>query len=197
MRGIRISALLIALAGAVFLAKGFWIPAKAWLAKDLMDRAFARTSITTKAQKPWPSADFGVIAKLRIGPETIHVLDRATNQAMAFGAGRHEEYDSENGPLVLSGHRDTHFATLEHIAVGDTVSYLTAESVQHYIIGETRIYDIREGVIYPPGSGEILLITCWPFDAVDPGTTKRYLVWGEAKSTRDKANAPSSHQPAR
>lgn len=28
----------------------------------------------------------------------------------------------------------------------------------------------------PPAAGEIMLITCWPFGAIDPGTTKRYLV---------------------
>lgn len=181
-------AVLTALAGAAFLAKGLWIPAKAVLAHGLMDRAYARTSISNVPQKPWPSADFGVIAKLRIANSTLHVLDRATSQAMAFGAGRHEEYDPDTGPLVLSGHRDTYFAVLEHLLPGDPVIYQTRRGDRYYRVSETRIYDIREGVIQPPGPNQILLMTCWPFNAIDPDTPKRFLVLAEAASLQEPAN---------
>ncbi len=169
---------LIALSGAAFLANGLWIPAKALLAYGLLDRAYNQAEVSSIPAKPWPSADFAVIGKLTVGGKTVHVLDRATNQAMAFGAGRHEEYEP-NGPLVLSGHRDTHFSVLEGAKRGDGISYQTAAGKVVYRISETRIYDIREGVILPPRNGEIMLVTCWPFDAIDPGTTKRYLVLAE------------------
>ncbi len=175
MNGLKAIMILTALAGAALLAAGLWIPAKAALAYGLLDRAYNSTAAADTPRKPWSWADFAVIAKLQVGGETLHVLDRATGQAMAFGAGRHEEYQPD-GPLVLSGHRDTHFAVLEHVKPGDLITYATAGGAVRYAVTETRVFDVREGIIHPPGSGEILLITCWPFGAIDPDTPKRYLV---------------------
>lgn len=172
------------IAGCVLVMKAAWIPAKAQLAYGLMDRAYAQVTDGGDAVAPWGWADFGVMAMLHVGGESVHVLDRASNQALAFGAGRHEEYDQKTGPLVLSGHRDTHFAVLEHMQVGDAFAYQTATNIQVFQIQETRIYDLREGVLHPPGAGEILLITCWPFDGIDPNTSKRFLVLGTQVNDR-------------
>lgn len=181
MNRLRAAAIATALSGAVLLAKALWIPLKAELAYGLMDRALSHAQAEKAPSKPWSWADFGVIGKLFFLGEEVHVLDRATNQAMAFGAGRHEEYGSD-GPLVLSGHRDTHFAVLEHIKPGDPIEYLSVGKEQHYEVTDTRIFDVREGALLPPGPGQIMLITCWPFDGIDPGTTKRYLVLAEQTS---------------
>lgn len=178
----RATAIATALSGAVLLAKGLWIPAKAELAYELMDRAFGHAQSEQTASKPWSWADFGVIGKLYLLGEEIHVLDRATNQAMAFGAGRHEEYDMD-GPTVLSGHRDTHFAVLEHVEPGDRIDYRTTSADRRYRVTDTRIFDVREGALVPPGPDQIMLITCWPFDGIDPSTTKRYLVLAEQSTT--------------
>lgn len=175
MNGLKAIIVVTALSGAALLAGGLWIPAKALLAYGLLDLAHDGAQATGAPVKPWSWADFGVIGKLAIGDEKIHVLDRATNQAMAFGAGRHEEY-APHGPHVLSGHRDTHFAVLEHVKQGDEFSYQSSQGDTIYRVSETRIFDIREGVLLPPAAGEIMLMTCWPFDAIDPNTTKRYLV---------------------
>ncbi len=178
MKGVRLTALLTALSGAVFLAKGFWIPVKAELAYGLMDRAYERAVEENTPTKPWSWADFAVIGKLLIGEELVHVLDRATGQAMAFGAGRHEEYD-QKGPLVISGHRDTHFSVLEAMQVGEELMFETLNSRDTYRVTNTRIYDLREGVLLPPAEDQMMLITCWPFDGIDPNTPKRYLVLAE------------------
>lgn len=175
MKGLKAIMILTALTGAVLLGNGLWIPAKALLAYGLLDLAHEGTQATGAPVKPWSWADFGVLGKLTVGGEQIHVLDRATDQAMAFGAGRHEEY-APHGPHVLSGHRDTHFAVLEHVKRDDQFSYQSSQGNITYRVSETRIYDIREGVLLPPAQGQIMLMTCWPFDAIDPGTTKRYIV---------------------
>lgn len=178
MRRLRATAIATALSGAVLLAKGLWIPVKAELAYGLMDRAFSQALTDKIPAKPWSWADFSVIGKLFLLGEEVHVLDRATNQAMAFGAGRHEEYDA-NGPIVLSGHRDTHFAVLEHVKPGDKIGFQVVGNEHNYEVTDTRIFDVREGALLPPEPGQIMLITCWPFDSLDPGTTKRYLVLAE------------------
>ncbi len=175
MKGLKAIMILTALSGAALLANGLWIPAKAALAYGLLDLAHDGTMATGTPQKPWSWADFGVLGILTVGGKQIHVLDRATNQAMAFGAGRHEEY-APHGPHVLSGHRDTHFAVLEHVKRGDEFSFQSSQGDITYRVSETRIFDIREGVVLPPAAGEIMLVTCWPFGAIDPGTTKRFLV---------------------
>ena len=178
MRRLRLTAILTALSGAVFIAKGLWIPVKAELAYGLMDRAFDDAVAEQAPAKPWSWADFAVIGKLLIRGEFIHVLDQATGQSMAFGAGRHEEYAPE-GPLVISGHRDTHFSVLQAVEIGEQLTFHTLESAETYKVTDTRIYDLREGVLLPPSVGQMMLITCWPFDGIDPGTSKRYLVLAE------------------
>lgn len=170
--------ILTALSGAVFLANGLWIPAKAALAYGLLDIAYEGSKANGAGERPWSWADFAVIGKLSVAGKKIHVLDRATDQAMAFGAGRHEEY-APHGPQVLSGHRDTHFAVLEQVKRGDEFSFNSARGDITYRISETRIYDIREGVLLPPSAGEIMLITCWPLNAIDPNTPKRFVVLAE------------------
>ena len=182
MNRLRATAIATALSGAVLLAKGLWIPAKAELAYGLMDRALEQAESAQSPSKSWSWADFNVVGKLHLLGENIHVLDRATNQAMAFGAGLHEEY-SEDGPIVFSGHRDTHFSVLAHAKLGDMITYQNLDSDSRYEVTDTRIFDIREGALQPPGPGQIMLITCWPFDGIDPNTTKRYLVLAEQRAT--------------
>ena len=182
MRRLRATAILTALSGAVFLAKGLWIPMKAQLAYGLMDRAYEQSIIEQTPAKPWPWADFAVFGKLSIEEDLIHVLDRATGQSMAFGAGRHEEYGPD-GPLVISGHRDTHFSVLQAVQIGQELLFHTMDTTETYRVTDTRIYDLREGVLLPPAGNQMMLITCWPFDGIDPDTPKRYLVLAEKQAT--------------
>ena len=48
-----------------------------------------------------------------------------------------------------------------------------------YRVTETRIADIRRGPLRAAGDG-VLLVTCFPFDALDPGGPLRYAVFAEA-----------------
>ena len=190
MNRLRATAIATALSGAVLLAKGLWIPAKAELAYGLMDRALDQVGSSQSPSKPWSWADFKVVGKLQLLGEDVHVLDRATNQAMAFGAGLHEEY-GEDGPVVFSGHRDTHFSMLARTKLGDVITYQNLGTESSYEVTDTRIFDIREGVLQPPSPGQIMLITCWPFDGIDPNTTKRYLVLAE----QNTAESPIRQRP--
>jgi sortase A len=54
---------------------------------------------------------------------------------------------------------------------------LTAKdgTVHRYRVTETRIADTRRGPLRAAGDG-ILLVTCFPFDAISPGGPLRYLV---------------------
>jgi sortase A len=75
-------------------------------------------------------------------------------------------------------HRDTHFAFLrklahdEEIDVEDASGRVTRYRVRDASVvgkGETRLLDAAD-------SPQLTLITCYPFDAVAPGTSLRYVV---------------------
>jgi sortase A len=58
------------------LGQGAYIPAKAWLAQELMQRAWVRTSEDDNRQVPWPWADTWPVARLsaRAGAVDLIVL---------------------------------------------------------------------------------------------------------------------------
>lgn len=178
MKGVKYIAPALLVLGLAFSARGLWIPAKALLAEALLEQAHSEVARFGAPARPWSWADFFVIGELDIGGDTLPLLDRATGQALAFGVGRHEEFAAD-GPLVISGHRDTHFSVLGGLAVGDPLTLREGKAARGYRVTDLRIFDLREGHIIAPGPGQMLLITCWPFDGIDPGTTRRYLVLAE------------------
>ena len=181
MKCLRYASGLIAIVGIATVLQGLWIPAKAILARGLLVQAFSHGKAEGINQKPWPSADFGVMGKVTIDGNSIFVLDKASGQALAFGAGRHEEYDPITGPLVLSGHRDTHFAVLERVKTDDMIVYENLSEEKRYKVIDTSVFDLRgDSVIAAPAQNQLLLITCWPFHAVAPHTPQRFLVLAEA-----------------
>lgn len=173
------AALLAGACGLALIAMGLWVPAKALLAYGLMDRAADTAARNNAPEQPWLWADFGVIGTLSINNQNIHVLDRATGQALAFGAGQHEEYAALNGPLVISGHRDTHFSGLKDLKNDAGFSYHHFGITRRFKVVSTRVFDTTSEALHAPEPNQILLITCWPFDGIDPSTTQRFLVLGQ------------------
>ena len=76
---------LIALAVAL-LAAGFWLPAKAELAQQLLNRAWQRTTLGDTMAKPWPWADTHPVARLMLpnSDEPLTVLAGASGRNLAF-----------------------------------------------------------------------------------------------------------------
>src|SRR4029077_955992 len=101
---------------------GAWIYMKAQLAQVLLQRAWAGTLAGQQDVKPWPWADTWPIARLvvpRLGIDQI-VLEGAYGRTLAFGPAHVESRsDAREGTVILTGHRDTHFAFLEHVQTGE------------------------------------------------------------------------------
>src|SRR5499427_6559843 len=115
----------LALGGLTLLAQGLYIHAKAMLAQILLERAFAQALATGTPVKPWSWADTWPVARVsvpRLGRSAI-VLAGASGQALAFGPGQVERTPAagEPGTAVYSAHRDTHFAFLRDVVVGDEI----------------------------------------------------------------------------
>ncbi|MEP5764353.1 MAG: class GN sortase [Halieaceae bacterium] len=153
-----------------------WIHLKAEMAQVLIARAWAKDG----PARPWPWADTWPVARLQV-PERdvdLYVLAGDTGNSLAFGPGHLSTSagPGEEGVSVISGHRDTHFAFLQLLEQGDQL-WLTDKSGQRYeyTVSLTRISDIRQGPLQAAGEG-LVLVTCYPFDAIRAGGPLRFLV---------------------
>jgi sortase A len=182
----RIFLALVMLAGILLAGHGAYMKSKAALAQVLLAHAFdARLAGDVKA-RPWPWADFTIAAKIeapRLARSAI-VIAGATGQAMAFGPGQmlNTPEPGEEGTSVIAAHRDTHFAWLKDVAVGDTIRLTNAEGrVMEFQVTGTRIAKWNNSGVNAQAYGKHLaLVTCWPFDAKVRGDL-RYIVETDLK----------------
>jgi sortase A len=171
---------LLALAAWQF-AGAAWIHAKAALAQHLIAAAWERTKSGGTA-RPWPWADTFPVARLSVPSRgiSLYVLAGTSGRSLAFGPGHvaGTALPGASGNSVIVAHRDTHFAFLRHlredeeIAVEDAYGRTTRYRVREVAVVDkhaTRLLDAAD-------SAQLTLITCWPFDAVLPGTAQRYVV---------------------
>jgi sortase A len=173
--------LLPALIGLILFGQGAYIHAKALLAQALLERAFEKTIATGRETRPWPWADTWPVARIEV--KRLHaraiVLAGSSGQALAFGPGHVERTPDagERGVAVYSAHRDTHFAFLKNVMVGDEINVKRSDGKQfHYRVDATSIVRFDSSGIDPLADGhQLVLSTCWPFDALTQGP-ERYLV---------------------
>ncbi len=170
------------LVGVLCFGYAGYIPAKAWLAQRLLDHAWERRLAGSVQVRPWPWADTRPAARLvqpRLNIDQI-VLDGASGRVLAFGPGHvvGSARPGERGNIVLSGHRDTHFRWLDRLVLGDELVLKTVDGGQRrYRVGRLAVHHESEVALLDAHAGDQLrLLTCYPFDAIDPGTTERFVV---------------------
>ena len=173
--------LLLALAGLVLFGQGAYIHAKAILAQVLLERAFAETVASGRVTKPWSWADTWPVARIevkRLGASAI-MLAGSSGQALAFGPGHVELTPNagERGVAVYSAHRDTHFRFLKNVAIGDEIDIMRNDgrSFRYRADGAAVVRFDASGIDPLTDGYELVLSTCWPFDAVTPGPTRYVL----------------------
>ncbi len=178
-KGMRFFLCLLLLVSSIQLGQGLWIYLKAELAQLLIARAWSAAG----PSKPWPWADTWPVARLRV-PEhgvDLFVLDGEQGNALAFGPGhlRDSAAPASEGLVVIAGHRDTHFSFLSTLNGGERLQLTNkAGFTREYRVRELRITDVREGPLWASGEG-VLLVTCYPFDSINPGGPLRYVVLAE------------------
>lgn len=171
------------------------IVAKAQFAQVLIGDAWQRSLYSGgTAEKPWPWADTWPVARLEVPRLSIDlfVLWGTQGNSLAFGPG----YDSASalpgrgGVTVIGGHRDTHFEFLRDIEVNTLLSMQlpSGESVS-YIVNELRVVDVDQDpyLSLSREGGALILVTCYPFDALLPGGALRYVV-----TARQVVNSPDN-----
>jgi sortase A len=170
------------LAGICFLGHGAYIHAKAQLAQVLLHSAWQRTLDGAMRVKPWPWADTWPVARLRAAAHDFDaiVLAGDSGRVLAFGPGANFGYawPGAAGTSVISAHRDTHFRFLRELRLGE---FLEVEDAggrwQRYRVTAARVVDARVTFELPENpTSQLILITCYPFDAIAPGGPLRYVV---------------------
>jgi sortase A len=185
--------------GAASLIAGLWLPLKAALAEELLNRAWSAARHGGGRIKPWPWADTWPVARLSLPPAAhtgpLIVLAGATGRGLAFAPGLLDgsAEPGEPGVAVIAAHRDTHFRALARLALGDRFEIERADGARFdYAVTSIEVIDTKaESLRLDANASVVSLVTCYPFDALVPGGTLRYVVTGELALDADESPAPA------
>jgi sortase A len=184
--------------GAWELGHGAWIHAKARLAQYLLQRAWERTLRGEPAAKPWPWADTWPVARLQVPAHGVDliVLDGVSGRTLAFGPGHAPDSAMPGAPgtAIVTAHRDTHFRFLERLRRGDEIRVdAPGRPIARFQVQESSVVDSRSAVVRAGAHATaLILMTCYPFDALASGGPLRYVVTARAA---DEQGPPSIARP--
>lgn len=176
----------LAIAGSMSFGHGAYMFAKAELAQVLLQSAWTRTLGTGVASPPWSWADTHPVARLIVPARhaDVLVLAGASGRTLAFGPGHLDGSAAPGDPgnAVVTAHRDTHFRFLQRVIVGDEVVVERPDGakrhfrVRHAYVADHRALNLPRDTARPT----LTLVTCYPFEARNPGGPLRYVVVAEA-----------------
>ncbi len=197
-RAVQVATLALVAAGIVCIAEAAWIHAKADVAQLLIARAWHRSQANGAGDtQPWPWADTKPVVRLTAGTgiHELMVLEGSTGRNLAFGP-THDPASvlpGEPGNSVIEGHRDTHFAWLRNLHVGERLHVERADGQSFWFaVTDERVVDsTRWRILLSSDVPRLTLITCYPFDAVRSGGPLRLVVTADVLST-DTARRPVS-----
>lgn len=169
------------LCGALLTGQGLWIPAKAWLAQQLLERAWAATLDGATQARPWPWADGLPVARIgwRRGGVAQIVMGPASGRILAFAPAHvpPSATPGQTGHVVISAHRDTHFAFLGKLQAGDELELQSVHGRRLYRVIGREVLDLdRQSFVLTPELDRLTLVTCYPLDGWRAGTRRRLLV---------------------
>ena len=158
------------------LGSGVYIQLKAALAQQLIARAWEQP----EPASPWPWADTLPVARLEWPgrDKSLYVLSGGRGNALAFGPSHDPASAPPGSPglSIIGGHRDTHFRFLAEIEAGEKLLLHSKDGgSRRYQVTRSFIADTRRGPLRAAGDG-LLLVTCYPFDALRAGGPLRYVV---------------------
>jgi sortase A len=188
----------LAAVGVWELGHGSWIHAKARLAQYLLQHAWERARRGEAAAKPWPWADTWPVARLRVPAHGVDliVLAGVSGRTLAFGPGHAPEsvIPGTRGIAIVTAHRDTHFRFLERVRRGDEILVeAPGPLLARFRVQELAVVDSRSAVVRTEfGSIGLILMTCYPFDALVPGGPLRYVVTARAADEQGPLSAGAS-----
>ncbi len=172
-------------AGITVAASGAAVPITAKISQVVLEQAYARTVETGETHRPWGYADMTAIGKIsvpRLGVSEIILgggNQKMSKQSLRAGPTLMPNSAAIGSPgtSVIAAHRDTHFAFLKDIRVGDVIQAAGTDGVMlPYRVNSMQIIEADKFTITKGQTqNELALSTCYPFGSVTGGT-KRYVV---------------------
>ena len=185
----KVFVVVLIVAGSWQLGHAGYLAAKAELAQHLLHQAWGEMKAGAIAVKPWPWADTYPLVKLRLGvdDQPLIVLAGASGRNLAFAPAHvsGSVRPGESGVSVIGGHRDTHFAVLQHTQVNDVLSieYPDGQYLEYRVMN-IAVVDSRTSRIALDSEQPVLaLVACYPFDGLSSGGPLRFVVMAEETST--------------
>jgi sortase A len=171
--------------GIFGIAKASFMPIKAIIGQHYLEAAWQESLRNNRLSKPWKSADFYMIGKLRVPKLKVSrvILNSVSGEAMAWSIGRvtNLSHALNKQPIILAGHRDSHMQFMSELNVGDKIELTMSDGLlKTYIISGTEVSNKPEVALSPISLSResLVLTTCWPFDAMKSGD-QRYLIFAE------------------
>ena len=180
-----------------------YIHAKAAVARWLIQDAWTAIRQGQAKVRPWPWADTWPVARLKVPGLDIDqmVLAGASGRTLAFAPGWLEAsaMPGKKGVSVIAAHRDTHFSFLRHLRLHDVIEIETPTGAALYRVTGQQVADSsRQRILPRVQADELVLVTCYPFDALVPGGDLRYLVFSEKiPLTKEKNTHPNGLKRAK
>ena len=177
----RLGFVVLLLLAAVQFGNAGYIFVKAHLAQTLLARAWSQSDQGAHPIRPWSSADTFPVARLRFPAHDTEfiVLGGASGRNLAFGPTHvsHSPWPGEGGATLIAGHRDTHFRVLAQLVEGDPVLIQRLGREVRYEVMKLEVLHASVAEQLNQASDEqLVLITCYPFQSLNPGTPWRYVV---------------------
>jgi sortase A len=189
-------ALLLAVFAMGLITYSAYMPTKAWLSQKLIAYNWDENLLALQTHKqvkpPWPWADTTAIAKMDVPRlnKSVVLLQGTDPTTLAFSAGVMHQYSdlTAHSPFVVAGHRDTHFEFLQFLVLNDVISLTDVQGkTQRYKIEDMSVINAKESpLLVDESDNSLILITCYPFNALRAGGSLRYVV--KAKMLLDDFN---------
>ena len=178
--------------GGYFAYEGLKIELKARVAQILLQYSWHKTLTTGKNYQPWPSFDGTSILLLEIPNHNISQIvlkGNLSGQSLAFGPSFDENsfLPHEQKVTIISSHRDSHGVYIKKLKLGEEIRLQDQHKNWYsYTIDEFFIINVNEEQIAMENDSQrLLLVTCFPFDAIRSGTPYRYVVSANRDPLKD------------
>ena len=176
MRGRTLLLAALTGAGLFFGGHAGYIYAKAMAAQVLIQRAWQESLVIQRQVKPWSWADTWPVARLIVPclDVDLYVLAGDNGSSLAFGPGRRV------GTNMISAHRDTHFSFLKRLQPGELILLQERSGSWHrYSVTATAVVNKSVNLPRVGDPSTLILVTCYPFNAIVPGGPLRYVVYAQ------------------
>jgi sortase A len=183
--------LLIIFAGLILVGIGLWqytdtvVQTKASLkeAKEIIAQQPVDAPGKRDENSPPPSVGdtIGLLAIPKIKAE-LAIVEGTDPDDLEKGVGHYNGsyFPSDQGEIVLSGHRDTVFRRLGELKIGDSLNMKMPYGSFTYEITDTKIVqpDDTSIITLQHEKEELILTTCYPFSYVG-NAPERYIIYAK------------------